>query len=34
MGELTTIVGFVAGLVTTGANLPQVWKTYYSKSRE
>ena len=34
MGELTTIVGFVAGLVTTAANLPQVWKTYRNKSGE
>ena len=34
MGELTTIVGFVAGLVTTAANLPQVWKTYRKKSGE
>jgi MtN3 and saliva related transmembrane protein len=34
MGELTTIVGFMAGFVTTAANLPQVWKTYRSKSGE
>jgi MtN3 and saliva related transmembrane protein len=34
MSELTTIVGFVAGVVTTAANLPQVWKTYRSKSGE
>jgi hypothetical protein len=34
MGELSTIVGFIAGLVTTSANLPQVWKTYRSKSAE
>ena len=34
MGELTTIVGFTAGLVTTAANLPQVWKTYRTKSGE
>jgi MtN3 and saliva related transmembrane protein len=34
MGELTTIVGFIAGFVTTAANLPQVWKTYRSKSGE
>jgi MtN3 and saliva related transmembrane protein len=34
MGELTTIVGFMAGFVTTAANLPQVWKTYRSKSAE
>jgi MtN3 and saliva related transmembrane protein len=34
MGEFTTIVGFMAGFVTTAANLPQVWKTYHSKSGE
>jgi MtN3 and saliva related transmembrane protein len=34
MYELTTIVGFIAGLVTTAANLPQVWKTYRNKSGE
>ena len=34
MGDLTTIVGFMAGFVTTAANLPQVWKTYRSKSGE
>ena len=34
MAELTTIVGFIAGLVTTAANLPQVWKTYRNKSGE
>jgi MtN3 and saliva related transmembrane protein len=34
MGDLTTIVGFIAGLVTTAANLPQVWKTYRNKSGE
>jgi MtN3 and saliva related transmembrane protein len=34
MGELTSIVGFMAGFVTTAANLPQVWKTYRSKSGE
>jgi MtN3 and saliva related transmembrane protein len=34
MGELSAIVGFVAGLVTTAANLPQVWKTYRNKSGE
>jgi MtN3 and saliva related transmembrane protein len=32
MDELSAIVGFIAGLVTTAANLPQVWKTYRSKS--
>ena len=34
MGKLTTTIGFVAGLATTAANLPQVWKTYRSKSGE
>jgi len=34
MSELTTIVGFIAGFVTTAANLPQVWKTYRSRSGE
>ena len=34
MVELTTVVGFIAGLVTTAANLPQVWKTYRNKSGE
>ena len=34
MYKLTTIVGFIAGSVTTAANLPQVWKTYRNKSGE
>ncbi len=34
MAELITIVGFFAGLATTAANLPQVWKTYRNKSGE
>jgi MtN3 and saliva related transmembrane protein len=34
MYEHTTIVGFIAGLVTTSANLPQVWKTFRNKSGE
>ena len=34
MYERTTIVGFIAGLVTTAANLPQVWKTFRNKSGE
>src|SRR5450631_3909400 len=34
MYERTTIVGFIAGLVTTAANIPQVWKTYRNKSGE
>ena len=34
MYEHTTIVGFIAGLVTTSATLPQVWKTFRNKSGE
>ena len=34
MVDLTTTVGFMAGFVTTAANLPQVWKTYRNKSGE
>lgn len=34
MGELSAGVGFIAGIVTTAANLPQVWKTYRTKSGE
>jgi MtN3 and saliva related transmembrane protein len=34
MYDLTTIVGFIAGSMTTAANLPQVWKTYRNKSGE
>ena len=34
MYEPSTIVGFIAGFVTTAANLPQVWKTYRNKSGE
>jgi MtN3 and saliva related transmembrane protein len=34
MYERTTIVGFIAGFVTTATNLPQVWKTYRNKSGE
>src|SRR5450755_3976591 len=34
MYERAAIVGFIAGLVTTAANLPQVWKTYRNKSGE
>ena len=33
MTDVTTIVGFIAGLVTTTANLP-VWVTYRKKSGE
>ncbi len=31
---LSTIIGFLAGLLTTAANVPQVWKTYQSRSGE
>jgi MtN3 and saliva related transmembrane protein len=31
---LDTYVGFLAGLLTTAANVPQVWKTYRSRSGE
>jgi len=31
---LSTYVGFLAGLFTTAANVPQVWKTYRSRSGE
>jgi MtN3 and saliva related transmembrane protein len=34
MGDLSMSVGFIAGLVTTAANLPQVWKTYRNRSGE
>jgi MtN3 and saliva related transmembrane protein len=34
MLDLPTTVGFMAGFVTTAANLPQVWKTYRGKSGE
>jgi MtN3 and saliva related transmembrane protein len=34
MSELATIVGFMAGFVTTAASPPQVWKTYRTKSGE
>jgi MtN3 and saliva related transmembrane protein len=29
-----SVVGFLAGALTTAANLPQVWKTYRDKSAE
>jgi MtN3 and saliva related transmembrane protein len=32
--NLAGIVGFLAGTLTTAANLPQVWKTYRDKSGE
>jgi MtN3 and saliva related transmembrane protein len=31
---LSTAVGFLAGLLTTAANVPQVWKTYRSRTGE
>lgn len=31
---LSTYVGFLAGLLTTTANVPQVWKTYRTRSGE
>jgi MtN3 and saliva related transmembrane protein len=34
MVDLPTAVGFIAGFITTAANLPQVWKTYRGKSGE
>jgi MtN3 and saliva related transmembrane protein len=30
----TNVVGFLAALLTTAANIPQVWKTYRDKSGE
>ena len=32
--SLAAVVGFLAGTLTTAANLPQVWKTYRDKSGE
>lgn len=34
MLSFETSIGFLAGVLTTGANLPQVWKTYKSRSAE
>src|ERR1700737_4516134 len=34
MTLLATTIGFIAGLLTTAANVPQVWKTYEIKSGE
>jgi MtN3 and saliva related transmembrane protein len=31
---LSTAVGLLAGLLTTAANVPQVWKTYRNRSGE
>jgi len=30
----STVIGFIAGLLTTAANVPQVWKTYRNRSGE
>jgi MtN3 and saliva related transmembrane protein len=32
--DLTSVIGFLAGLLTTGANVPQVIKTYKNKSAD
>ena len=32
MAALTSSIGFLAGLLTTAADVPQVWKTYRTKS--
>jgi MtN3 and saliva related transmembrane protein len=32
--SLISVVGFLAGALTTAANFPQVWKTYRDKSAE
>ena len=34
MNSLTMAIGFVAGILTATANVPQVWKTYKTKSGE
>jgi len=34
MGAFTSTVGFIAGTLTTAANVPQVWKTYKTRSGE
>jgi MtN3 and saliva related transmembrane protein len=31
---LISVVGFLAGVLTTAANVPQVWKTYRDRSAE
>jgi MtN3 and saliva related transmembrane protein len=30
--DFSSVVGFLAGVLTTAANVPQVWKTYREKS--
>ena len=32
--SIISVIGFLAGALTTAANLPQVWKTYRDKSAE
>jgi MtN3 and saliva related transmembrane protein len=32
--DFVSAVGFLAGVLTTAANVPQVWKTYRDKSAE
>jgi MtN3 and saliva related transmembrane protein len=34
MLDFQTFIGFMAGLLTTAANVPQVWKTYQNRSAE
>ncbi len=32
--NLVSVIGFIAGALTTAANIPQVWKTYRDKCAE
>ena len=32
--SIISVIGFLAGALTTAGNLPQVWKTYRDKSAE
>jgi MtN3 and saliva related transmembrane protein len=34
MVNVQASIGFVAGMLTTAANVPQVWKTYKNRSAE
>jgi MtN3 and saliva related transmembrane protein len=34
MFSTSAVIGFLAGFLTTAANLPQVWKTYRNRSGE
>jgi MtN3 and saliva related transmembrane protein len=34
MANFQSYIGFLAGLLTTAANVPQVWKTYQNRSGE